>query len=273
MPSLPRFVVTFAASDPTGGAGLQADLLTLASMGCHPLSVVTALTVQDTHGVSCVLPTAAPVVAEQARVLLSEFRIDAFKLGALGSPENADTIARILVEYPQVPVVFDPVLASGRGDALSAGDMVDALRELIAPVATVCTPNSVEVRRLASGGRGTESFSLEDCARRVLALGCRHVLVTGTHEDTPEVVNTLYSADGDTSTGRWPRLQGSYHGSGCTLASAIAARLAHGAGLREAVDEAQEFTWQALAAGYRPGTGQHLPDRFFWARSFSEPRR
>ena len=97
-------------------------------------------------------------------------------------------------------------------------------------------------------------------------------LVTGTHEETPEVVNTLYSADGDTCAERWRRLPGSYHGSGCTLASAIAARLAHGAGVREAVHEAQEFTWQALAAGYRPGTGQHLPDRFFWARSFGEPR-
>ena len=272
MPSLPRFVVTFAASDPTGGAGLQADLLTLASMGCHPLSVVTALTVQDTHGVASVLPTAASWVADQARALLDEFRVDAFKLGALGSPENADAIARILVEHPRVPVVFDPVLASGRGDTLSAGDMVDALRELIAPVATIGTPNSVEVRRLASGGPDAGALSLEECARRVLALGCHHVLVTGTHEETPEVVNTLYSADGDTCAERWRRLPGSYHGSGCTLASAIAARLAHGAGVREAVHEAQEFTWQALAAGYRPGTGQHLPDRFFWARSFGEPR-
>ena len=272
MPSLPRFVVTFAASDPTGGAGLQADLLTLASMGCHPLSVVTALTVQDTHGVTALLPIAPAWVADQARALLDEFRVDAFKLGALGSPENADAIARIIVEHPQVPVVFDPVLASGRGDALSAGDMVDSLRELIVPVATICTPNSVEVRRLASRGREAGSLSLEECARRVLGLGCRHVLVTGTHEDTPEVVNTLYSADGQTCAERWRRLPGSYHGSGCTLASAIAARLAHGAALRDAVHEAQEFAWQALAAGYRPGTGQVLPDRFFWARSFGEPR-
>lgn len=272
MPSLPRFVLAFAASDPTGGAGLQADLLTLASMGCHPLSVVTAITVQDTHGVASVLPLNPQWVADQARALMDEFHVSAFKLGALVSPENAGAIAKVIAEHPRIPVVFDPVLASGRGDPLSTGNLTDALRELIAPLATIGTPNSVEVRRLAAGDRDAAGSTLAECARRVLELGCRHVLVTGTHETTPDVVNTLYSANGEVREERWERLPGSYHGSGCTLASAIAARLAHGVTLPEAVHEAQEFTWQALAAGYRPGTGQHIPDRFFWARNFGEPR-
>jgi len=271
--SLPRFVLSFAATDPTGGAGLQADVLTLASMGCHPLSVATAVTVQDTHGVEGLLPVGARWVADQARLLLDEFPVAAFKLGALGSPENAEAVARAIGEHPRVPVVFDPVLASARGDALSSGNLIDALRELIAPLATVATPNSVEARRLASGRHDAPGLELAECARRLIDLGCHHVLITGTHEPGPEVVNTLYGPDGSASAERWQRLPGSYHGSGCTLASAIAARLAHGAGVVEAVREAQEFTWQALSGGYRPGTGQHLPDRFFWARGFAENAR
>jgi hydroxymethylpyrimidine/phosphomethylpyrimidine kinase len=270
MPPPPRFVLSFAATDPTGGAGLQADLLTLASMGCHPLSVVTAITVQDTHGVGGLLPIGARWVTDQARALLDEIPVAAFKLGALGTPENADAIARVLAEHPDVPVVFDPVLASARGDPLSAVDLVDTLRELIAPLATIATPNAIEARRLASIGGEVAGISLDECAHRLLALGCRYVLVTGTHEPTLEVLNTLYGATGDPQTARWQRLPGSYHGSGCTLASAIAARLAHGAPVPLAVHEAQEFTWQALSSAYQPGTGQHLPDRFFWARKFAD---
>ncbi len=263
--------MTFAATDPTGGAGLQADLLTLASMGCHPLSVVTAVTAQDTRGVRALLPLSAKWVADQARALLEEFPVAAFKLGALGSPENAEAVARILADFPGVPVVLDPVLASARGDPLSAGSVIDALRELVAPLTTVATPNSVEVRVLTAAN--ADAMTLEACARRLLGFGCRHVLVTGTHEDAPEVVNTLYSATGEVREQRWERLPGSYHGSGCTLASAIAARLAGGAEVPDAVREAQEFTWRALASGYRPGGGQFLPDRFFWARHFGERLR
>lgn len=267
MPSLPPFVLSFAGSDPTGGAGLQADVLTLASMGCHPLSVVTAITVQHTGGVEALLPIDADWVSGQARALLGEMPVAAFKLGALGSPANAEAVARILADHPEIPVVVDPVLASARGDPLSSSDLVDALRELIIPLATVATPNSMEARRLASPDRDAPGMPLEECARRLIELGCRHVLITGTHEPSSEVVNTLYGADGAMHSERWERLQGSFHGSGCTLASAIAARLAHGADMLKAVSEAQEFTWRALAAGYLPGAGQHLPDRFFWARS------
>jgi hydroxymethylpyrimidine/phosphomethylpyrimidine kinase len=166
---------------------------------------------------------------------------------------------------------FWPAASRARGDPLSAGSVIDALRNLVAPLTTVATPNSVEVRSLAAGDSG--AITLEACARRLLGFGCRHVLVTGTHEDTPEVVNTLYSASGEVREQRWERLPGSYHGSGCTLASAIAARLAGGAGVPDAVREAQEFTWRALAGGYRPGSGQFLPDRFFWARHFGEELR
>ena len=266
MPSLPPIVLTFAASDPTGGAGLQADLLTLASMGCHPLSVVTALTVQDTRGLDDLLPIDSEWVIDQARKLLEDMPVAAFKLGVLGSVENITAIAEIISDYPEVPVILDPVLASGRGDALASEDMIIALRELIVPQTTVLTPNSTEARRLAEEDEDEEEAGLDECASRLVALGCEFVLITGTHENTPEVVNTLYGEQGIVRSDRWRRLPGSYHGSGCTLASAIAATMANGLDIAEAVREAQEYTWQALSHGFRPGMGQHLPDRFFWAR-------
>jgi len=274
MPSPPPIVLTFAASDPTGGAGLQADLLTLGSMGCHPLSVLTALTVQDTRGVEGMLAIEAEWVADQARRLLEDMPVAAFKLGVLGSAENVTVVAEIVSDYPDVPVILDPVLASGRGDALANEDLVDALRELLVPQASVLTPNSIEARRLAEMDDDVEEPGLEESAQRLLALGCEYVLVTGTHEATVDVVNRLYGHEGMVREDRWQRLPGSYHGSGCTLASAIAAAIANGLETPEAVREAQEYTWQALAGGFRPGMGQLLPDRFFWAREVNaEPGR
>ncbi|HUH92708.1 MAG TPA: bifunctional hydroxymethylpyrimidine kinase/phosphomethylpyrimidine kinase [Casimicrobiaceae bacterium] len=261
----PPIVLTFAASDPSGGAGIQADVLTLASMGCHPLSVVTAITVQDTMGVEGVQPLEAEWIADQARCLLEDMPVDVFKIGVLGSVENIATIAEILADYPDVPLVLDPVLASGRGDELATDDMLRALRELLVPRATILTPNSTEARRLAEAEEDEEA-SLASCAQRLIGLGCDYVLITGTHEPTPQVVNTLYGKAGAVRSDTWERLPGSYHGSGCTLASAIAALLANGLEPAEAVREAQEYTWNALAKAYRPGMGQFLPDRLFWAR-------
>jgi hydroxymethylpyrimidine/phosphomethylpyrimidine kinase len=245
---MPPLVLTFAASDPTGGAGLQADLLTLAALGCHPLSVVTALTVQDTRGVDSLDAVDAGLVERQASKLLAETKIAAFKLGVLGSAANVRAVAAIAARHPRVPLILDPVLASGRGDPLASGDAVDALLELIVPRATLATPNTVEAKRL--GGE-----------RALLDRGCKYVLVTGTHEETKDVVNTLYDANGKVREDRWPRLPGSYHGSGCTLASACAAHLAHGLPIANAVRQAQDFTWKSLSAGFRPADGQFIPWR------------
>ncbi len=271
MPALPPIVLTFAASDPTGGAGMQADLLTLASMGCHPLSVLTALTVQDTRGVEAMLAIDPEWVSDQARRLLEDMPVAAFKLGVLASAANVTAIAEIVSDYPEVPVILDPVLSSGRGDALAGEDTIEAVRELLLPQTTIATPNSIEVRRLAEDEDDASEPELDECAQRLVGLGCEYVLVTGTHESTAhEVVNTLYGERGVVREDRWRRLPGSYHGSGCTLASAIAAALANGLNLPEAVREAQEYTWQALASGFRPGMGQFLPDRFFWAREVDD---
>ena len=145
------------------------------------------------------------------------------------------------------------------------------MRELIVPQTAIITPNSLEARRLAEEDDDEEDPELDVCAQRLIALGCEFVLITGTHVQTPEVVNTLYGESGVVRADHWKRLPGSYHGSGCTLASAIAATLANGLDVPEAVREAQEYTWQALAHGFRPGMGQFLPDRFFWAREVDGP--
>ena len=268
-PLSPPIVLSFAASDPTGGAGIQADLLTLAGLGCHPLSVITALTVQDTTGIDSVLAIDADWVEDQARTLLEDMPVDVFKIGLLGSVENIAAIAQIVADYPDIPLVFDPVLASGRGDELADEEMIAALQELLLPQTTVLTPNSLEARRLTRGADDEgddDEPPLAECARRLLTFGCDYVLLTGTHDSTPQVVNALYHGDGVVRSDNWPRLPGSYHGSGCTLASAVAAGLAHRLPVAAAVGEAQEYTWKALAAGFRPGMGQFIPDRFFWAR-------
>ena len=263
-PSLPA-VLTFAATDPTSGAGLQADLLALASMGCYPLSVVTALTVQDTAGVESFLAIDADWVADQARCILEDMPVAAFKMGMLGSTEIVTMVAEVVSDYPDVPLVLDPVLSSGRGDEFAGEDMVSAIRELLIPQSTVVTPNIPELRRLA-GEDDNEDVSLADCAQILLDSGCEYVLVTGTHDSTADVVNTLYHRGGVLRADTWQRLPGSYHGSGCTLASALAANLARGLDIGDAVYEAQDYTWQALAHAFRPGMGQYLPDRLFWAR-------
>jgi len=264
-PSSPPLVLTFAASDPTGGAGIQADVLTLAACGCHPLSVITALTVQDTLGVENILLIHADWIADQARAILEDMPVAAFKLGMLGSIEAVAGIAEIISDYPGIPVVFDPILASGRGDQFADEQTIAAMMALLLPQTTIITPNSLEARRLVLIDEH-DTPDLPECARRLIMSGCEYALLTGTHEHTPQVINTLYGSHGMVRSDSWDRLPYHYHGSGCTLASAIAAALANGLSVEDAVKEAQDYTWRTLSAGFRPGMGQHIPDRFFWAR-------
>jgi len=269
MTLMPPAVLTFAATDPSSGAGIQADILTLASIGCHPLSVVTAITVQDTVGVENVMVFDADWVNEQARTILEDMHVSAFKLGMLGSIENIAVIAEIMADYPDTPLLIDPILSSGRGDELANDEMQEAMIDLLFPQATLITPNSLEARRLAfydDDSEDAENASLDESAERLLAMGCEYVLITGTHERTQTVTNTLYGENKLIKAYNWERLPGSYHGSGCTLTSAIAACIAHGLSMEEALAEAQEYTWQTLKHAFRPGMGQYIPDRMFWAR-------
>lgn len=268
----PPIVLSFAANDPTGGAGLQADLLTIASMGCHPLSVMTAITVQDTTGVDDVMALDPEWIADQARAVLEDMPVHAFKIGLLGSVEIIAAIAEVISDYPHIPLVMDPVLTSGRGDELANDEMIDAMRELLLPQVTILTPNSLEARHLAQqdDDSSEKKLDLSLCAQRLLHMGCEYVLITGTHENTAQVTNTLFAADGIVRADHWERLEHTYHGSGCTLASAIAASLANGLSISESVLEAQDYTWHTLQAGFRPGMGQYIPNRLFWVRDVED---
>jgi hydroxymethylpyrimidine/phosphomethylpyrimidine kinase len=183
--------------------------------------------------------------------------VAAVKIGLLASAGIARAVAELLeAMQPRVPVVLDPVLVAAGGAALAEQDLADVLLEALMPLATIVTPNAHEIRALAGddGGRREQ-------ARRLLARGARFVLAKGGDEKTPDVVNTLYGAAGEERSWHWPRLAGDYHGSGCTLASAIAAGLARGRPPEAAVGEAQAWTQAALAAAFSPGRGQRVPLR------------
>lgn len=256
----PPVVMVFAGNDPTGGAGIQADIEVLASHGCHAAPVITALTVQDTSSVKRFLSVDSSLVVEQARAVLEDMPVAAFKLGMLGSVDNIEVIHTLLMDYAHLPVVLDPVLASGAGNPLASDEVMAAMTSLLFPLTSVLTPNGPEAHALAP-----ESDNLDACAHQLLESGCEYVLITGGHENTEQVINTLYGNLRCLQSYTWDRLPGNYHGSGCTLASAIAALLAQGLDPVSAVHEAQQFTWLALNHAYRAGMGQYLPDRFFWA--------
>lgn len=273
-PATPPVVLVFAGTDPTGGAGLQADILTLASLGCHPLSVVTAVTVQDTIGVQDFLPMDPEWVADQARCVLEDMPVAAIKIGMIGSIEALAAIAEVVADYPDIPLVLDPVLSSGRGDPFATEELLDAMIDLLLPQTTVLTPNSIEARRLAEAlaeeDEDEASPSLDQCAGALIEEGCEYVLITGAHEQGAQVINTLYNDHGVVNRRWFDRLPGAYHGSGCTVASAVAAYLALGLDVPEAVEEAQAYTWQTLKNAYRPGMGQAIPDRLYWVHGDDE---
>ncbi|WP_338680796.1 hydroxymethylpyrimidine/phosphomethylpyrimidine kinase [Janthinobacterium sp. TB1-E2] len=245
-------VLVFSGLDPSGGAGIAADIVAIAAQGAHALPVITALTVQDNDRVFGVEPVAPELLRRQAQALIDKISIDAVKIGIPGSAANAAVIAQLIAQLrlirPSLPVVLDPVLASGHGDVLSRGDAVLALVPLL-PVTTVIVPNGPEA--LALGG-----------ADNLLAQGCRNVLVTGGHGEGEVIVNRWFDADGREHAWRWPRLPGEFHGSGCTLASAIAAHLAQGMPMQEALDGAQRYCHAALAGAYAIAPGQLMPQRF-----------
>ena len=267
-PRIPA-VLCFAGLDPTGGAGLQADIEAIVAMGGHPLPVATSLTAQDTHDVKAVMPVDPRHVAAQAQAVLADVPAAAVKIGLLGSVEIVEVLRGILAGCAGVPVVLDPIGRAGGGASLADDELMDAIVSRLVPLATVLTPNTREARRLAPG-----ADTIAAAAERLMVRGCKYVLVTGADEATPRVVNRLYGYsydDGDGDGGvvesfEWPRIEGVFHGSGCTLAAAVAAGLARGATPREAVVEAQRYTHDAISNGYRIGAGQLVPDRLYRVR-------
>lgn len=259
--SLP-IVLIMAGNDPTGGAGLAADSAAVLSLGGHPAPVVTALTVQDTTGVQRFEPVSPDLIVEQARAVLEDMPVAAIKLGMLGTAAAVEAVHGVLSDYPQVPVVLDPVLRGGGSGELSEPDTLGALRYLLLEQTTLLTPNLPEALALVPDADGSDA-----AGAALRELGAEYVLITGGHgSDGGAIVNCLYSPHGERSTMSWPRLPGEYHGSGCTLAAAASALIAQGESPPAAARSAQRYTWNALRGAHRLGLGQQIPDRLFWAR-------
>jgi hydroxymethylpyrimidine/phosphomethylpyrimidine kinase len=255
-------VLVFAGLDPTGGAGLQADIEAVGAMGGHALPVATAITAQDTRDVKSCAPVDAVTIIEQARVVLEDIHVDAFKIGLVGSVEAMGAIHTILKDYADVPVVVDPVCASSSGTVLADDEQIDAMVSLLLPLATVVTPNTIEARLLTP-----EADSLNASAQQILSYGCQFVLLTGTHETSPNIEHRLFADRRLVQSFHCERLEGSYHGSGCTLASAIAALLGHGLDPLAAVGEALDYTLGCLQHATALGGGQLIPNRLFRPRT------
>lgn len=250
-------VLVIAGHDPVGGAGVQADIEAVAALGCHAATAITALTVQDTRNVSAFTVTDTALLAAQLAAILGDLAPAAVKIGMIGNGSNARVIADALRRLPGVPVVLDPVLVAGGGGSLALDDLTRVMLESLFPLATVVTPNGPEARAL--GNRD----ALADCAQVLLAAGADHVLITGGHEAGEQVITRLYDATGELAAHASTRLPGNYHGSGCTLAASIAALLARGLPVGDAVRDALAYTRQTLLHAQHPGHGQAIPGRFF----------
>jgi hydroxymethylpyrimidine/phosphomethylpyrimidine kinase len=260
-------VLTFGAADPVGAIGIQADLASFAAMGCHGLSVVTSILISDTTQVEDTQPVEADWVADQARVVLEDMAVGAFKIGAIGSIENASAIAEIVSDYPDVPLILDPFISALPDGGPEGEDLLVAIRELLIPQTTLLVCSAVELARLAETWRdpSTEDMLAVD-AMKLIEMGCEFVFVTGTPTEVPDVANTLFDETGVVRQDNWQRVSGSFSGAGSTLSATIAALLANGVDVPEAIVEAQEFTVASLANGQRLGMGKLVPDRYFWAR-------
>ncbi|MDQ7090264.1 MAG: hydroxymethylpyrimidine/phosphomethylpyrimidine kinase [Methylococcales bacterium] len=253
-------VLSFSGHDPSGGAGIQADIETLASHHCHSVSVITALTEQDSSNVKNIYPQSSENIMTQAQTLLDDMCIDVIKIGMIADDKVAYAIAHILESNPSIPVVLDPVLVAGGGQSLSNPALIKIINQHLLPHTQVLTPNYNEARLLT----GLESIT--ECANALENQGCEYVLITGADEnlDSNQVKNHLFHQQRCIEDFSWERLPHNYHGSGCTLASSIAGLIAQGLDPLAAINEAQNYTWNTLDAAYKAGRGQYNPKRLFW---------
>ncbi len=267
-------ILTFGVSDPIGATGIQADLAAFAALGCHGLSVLTGLLISDTARVEDIDEVDADWVVDQARVLLEDMPVAAFKVGALTSIDQASAIAEIVSDYPEVPLILDPFLSSLPDSGLADDDMLMAIRQILVPQASVLLVSQVELARMAETWRegGSGDMLAADVAE-LTGMGCAMVLVTctgaGGKGDSTTISNTLYDETGALETFSWPHLAGPFVGAGSTMSAALAAMLAQGLEPAAAVRAAQEYTNGALAKAQRFGMGKLVPNKFFRAAPFS----
>ncbi len=249
-----KTILAIGGHDPCGGAGIQADIEAIAANGGHAVTAITALTVQDTVNVSRVVPVEAELFRQTLATLDGDFTFDAIKIGLVADIEIAGVIAEFLESHRGTPVVLDPVLAAGGGREMSSQQLRDFMLDRFLPNVTLVTPNLPEAQRL-TGKRDAAS-----CASLLLDKGTDAVLITGGHDEGDSIVNRWFDGNSEQRF-EWERLEGEFHGSGCTLASAIAVFLARGMPMKLALRLAQAFTHDALAKAEKIGRGQKIPRR------------
>lgn len=255
MSESPRPVaLTLAGSDSSGGAGIQADLKTFSAFGVYGAAVLTALTAQNTHGVSAVLAIPPDFIAKQIAAVAGDLDVGAVKTGMLGDKATVDAVAHAVTTYGLEPLVVDPVMVATSGDMLLQPDAVDAVRTRLLPLATLITPNLYEAAHLTGQPLAQSLDDMTRQAELLLAMGPRAVLVKGGHTHG-DALDLLLTGDG-ARTFTAPRIETRHtHGTGCTLSAAIAACLARGRSLGDAVDCAKVYVWHALCAGRGLGVG------------------
>ncbi len=249
-------VLAIGGHDPSGGAGIIADAQTLLALGTWPLTLISCLTAQNTQFIKQVTYQPVGAFRQQLEALLVDFQPAAIKLGVLGDLAIQETVASLLNYYANIPVILDPVLSSTSGTSFSNAELIAHLKEKIIPLCAVITPNLPELNALVPG-----NGSIEFKAMQLINSGCRAVLVTGTHNQTHTVKNLLFTASSEPLVNRWQRLEGEFHGSGCTLASALAALLGRGEDLATASVKAQDYAWRSLEKALKLTEGQLLPLR------------
>lgn len=259
-------MLTFGIGDPVGAIGIQADLAAFAAMGCHGLSVLTALSVGDTTGTEDLQAIDPDWVSDQARALLEDMPVAAFKVGYVGNIETLSVIAEIVSDYPEIPLVLDP-FATTLPEQEVDDELLLALRELLVPQTTLLQVSADELALLAETWRDDSNENmLEADAMQLIEFGCEYVLVTAMPGDTHGVSNALFGSEGLVRKDDWQRQAGPFIGAGNTLSATVTALLANGLDVPEAVLEAEEFTNAALGSAQRLGMGKLVPDRYFWAR-------
>jgi hydroxymethylpyrimidine/phosphomethylpyrimidine kinase len=254
--------LTIAGSDSGGGAGIQADLKTFAAIGVYGTSAVTAITAQNTVGVTKILELSADIVAAQIDAVIEDIGADALKTGMLGNSAIIETVAEKIREHALKNIVVDPVMVAKSGDFLLREDAVDALRSRLISLATVVTPNIPEAERL-TGMQLRRNQDFETAAKKILDMGTRSVVIKGGHKKGP--ADDLFFDGRKFRTLRAVRIRTRHtHGTGCTFSAAIAAYLAAGQGLENAVVLGKKFITQAIRKGFRVGAG-HSPVHHFHA--------
>ncbi len=258
MPMNNPTILICAGHDPSGGAGIQADIETVAGLGGHAATVVSVLTVQDTCNVAEAMPVDDSFFGRALDTICADMAPDAIKTGVLATKAQIDHVARVKRAHPETPLVVDPVLVAAGGGRLADDRVAQTLRQRLIPLADIITPNRVEAQRLTDSGADAEA-----CATQLAELGC-HVLVTNGDDDdaSQETISVLATPVGNVGHYRYQRLAGGpYHGSGCTLASAIATQLGRGDDMSRAIERAEAYVHGCLQRATQPGQGQLVPQR------------